>query len=160
MSRGGSGAGKTATAKRVPPPAVPGDAFGTPQHRHSGSSFGSQGYASCEDQPYPQPPDTPSHTRGKFHDINPVVSYTWWYLSRYDDDSPSPAQDSNSFDVISSWASTPHFSIVIPDVISTSPHQRFLQAMTSLRQDLPLPWQSSKDTYATAYTFWSKKQKN
>lgn len=65
MSRGGSGAGKTATAKRVPPPAVPGDAFGTPQHRHSGSSFGSQGYASCEEQQYPQPPDTPSHTRGK-----------------------------------------------------------------------------------------------
>lgn len=64
MSRGGGGAGKAATAKRVPPPAVPGDAFGTPQHRHSGSSFGSQGYASCEDQPYPQPPDTPSHTRG------------------------------------------------------------------------------------------------
>lgn len=64
MSRGGSGAGKTATAKRVPPPAIPGDAFGTPQHRHSGSSFGSQGYASCEDQAYPQPPDTPSHTRG------------------------------------------------------------------------------------------------
>lgn len=76
MSRGGSGAGKTATAKRVPPPAVPGDAFGTPQHRHSGSSFGSQGYASCEEQPYPQPPDTPSHTRGKH-----VMEYQIFFLS-------------------------------------------------------------------------------
>ncbi|XP_028027194.1 caskin-2 isoform X2 [Bombyx mandarina] len=74
MSRGGSGAGKTATAKRVPPPAVPGDAFGTPQHRHSGSSFGSQGYASCEDQPYPQPPDTPSHTRDDHSDYGSTVS--------------------------------------------------------------------------------------
>ncbi|XP_050560685.1 caskin-2 isoform X8 [Spodoptera frugiperda] len=74
MSRGGSGAGKTATAKRVPPPAVPGDAFGTPQHRHSGSSFGSQGYASCEEQPYPQPPDTPSHTRDDHSDYGSTVS--------------------------------------------------------------------------------------
>ncbi|XP_026487184.1 caskin-1 isoform X3 [Vanessa tameamea] len=74
MSRGGSGAGKTATAKRVPPPAVPGDAFGTPQHRHSGSSFGSQGYASCEEQAYPQPPDTPSHTRDDHSDYGSTVS--------------------------------------------------------------------------------------
>ncbi|KAM3959225.1 LOW QUALITY PROTEIN: CRK like proto-oncogene, adaptor protein [Aphomia sociella] len=74
MSRGGSGAGKTATAKRVPPPAVPGDAFGTPQHRHSGSSFGSQGYASCEEQPYSQPPDTPSHTRDDHSDYGSTVS--------------------------------------------------------------------------------------
>ncbi|XP_068631550.1 caskin-2 isoform X2 [Battus philenor] len=74
MSRGGSGAGKAATAKRVPPPAVPGDAFATPQHRHSGSSFGSQGYASCEEQPYPQPPDTPSHTRDDHSDYGSTVS--------------------------------------------------------------------------------------
>ncbi|KAL4708718.1 hypothetical protein ACJJTC_017397 [Scirpophaga incertulas] len=74
MSRGGSGAGKAATAKRVPPPAVPGDAFGTPQHRHSGSSFGSQGYASCEEQAYPQPPDTPSHTRDDHSDYGSTVS--------------------------------------------------------------------------------------
>ncbi|XP_050345868.1 caskin-1 isoform X3 [Nymphalis io] len=74
MSRGGSGTGKTATAKRVPPPAVPGDAFGTPQHRHSGSSFGSQGYASCEEQAYPQPPDTPSHTRDDHSDYGSTVS--------------------------------------------------------------------------------------
>ncbi|XP_073945553.1 CRK like proto-oncogene, adaptor protein isoform X2 [Choristoneura fumiferana] len=74
MSRGGAGAGKAATAKRVPPPAVPGDAFGTPQHRHSGSSFGSQGYASCEEQPYPQPPDTPSHTRDDHSDYGSTVS--------------------------------------------------------------------------------------
>ncbi|CAH2036946.1 unnamed protein product, partial [Iphiclides podalirius] len=74
MSRGGGGAGKTATAKRVPPPAVPGDAFATPQHRHSGSSFGSQGYASCEEQPYPQPPDTPSHTRDDHSDYGSTVS--------------------------------------------------------------------------------------
>ncbi|XP_045497613.1 caskin-2 isoform X2 [Colias croceus] len=74
MSRGGGSAGKTATAKRVPPPAVPGDAFGTPQHRHSGSSFGSQGYASCEEQAYPQPPDTPSHTRDDHSDYGSTVS--------------------------------------------------------------------------------------
>ncbi|XP_013143297.1 PREDICTED: caskin-2 isoform X1 [Papilio polytes] len=76
MSRGGgAGAGgKAATAKRVPPPAVPGDAFATPHHRHSGSSFGSQGYASCEDQPYPQPPDTPSHTRDDHSDYGSTVS--------------------------------------------------------------------------------------
>ncbi|XP_048482825.1 caskin-2 isoform X3 [Plutella xylostella] len=74
MSRGGPGAGKAATAKRVPPPAVPGDAFGTPQHRHSGSSFGSQGYASCDDQGYPQPPDTPSHTRDDHSDYGSTVS--------------------------------------------------------------------------------------
>ncbi|KAI5652054.1 SAM domain (Sterile alpha motif) domain-containing protein [Phthorimaea operculella] len=74
MSRGGSGAGKTATCKRVPPPAVPGDAFGTPQHRHSGSSFGSQGYASCGDESYPQPPDTPSHTRDDHSDYGSTVS--------------------------------------------------------------------------------------
>ncbi|XP_022120226.2 caskin-2 isoform X2 [Pieris rapae] len=74
MSRGGGGAGKATTAKRVPPPAVPGDAFGTPQHRHSGSSFGSQGYASCEDQAYPQPPDTPSHTRDDHSDYGSTVS--------------------------------------------------------------------------------------
>ncbi|XP_063618798.1 caskin-2 isoform X1 [Cydia splendana] len=73
MSRGGAAAGKTATAKRVPPPAVPGDAF-SPQHRHSGSSFGSQGYASCEEQPYPQPPDTPSHTRDDHSDYGSTVS--------------------------------------------------------------------------------------
>ncbi|GBP19991.1 Caskin-1 [Eumeta japonica] len=71
MSRGGCG-GKAATAKRVPPPAVPGDAF--PQHRHSGSSFGSQGYASCDDQSYPQPPDTPSHTRDDHSDYGSTVS--------------------------------------------------------------------------------------
>ncbi|XP_045514615.1 caskin-2 isoform X2 [Pieris brassicae] len=74
MSRGGGGAGKATTAKRVPPPAVPGDAFGTPQHRHSGSSFGSQGYASCEEQAYPQPPDTPSHTRDDHSDYGSTVS--------------------------------------------------------------------------------------
>ncbi|XP_041978006.1 caskin-2 isoform X2 [Aricia agestis] len=71
MSRGGA-AGKT-TAKRVPPPAVPGDAFAS-QHRHSGSSFGSQGYASCEEQQYPQPPDTPSHTRDDHSDYGSTVS--------------------------------------------------------------------------------------
>ncbi|XP_050683527.1 caskin-2 isoform X3 [Leptidea sinapis] len=74
MSRGGGGAGKATTAKRVPPPAIPSDAFGTPQHRHSGSSFGSQGYASCEEQAYPQPPDTPSHTRDDHSDYGSTVS--------------------------------------------------------------------------------------
>lgn len=48
MSRGGVG---KVCAKRVAPPAVPDTV-----HRHSGSSFGSQGYASAEEPP----PDTPS----------------------------------------------------------------------------------------------------
>lgn len=112
MSRGGSGAGKTATAKRVPPPAVPGDAFGTPQHRHSGSSFGSQGYASCEDQPYPQPPDTPSHTRGKKGNLPIIKANAVSFLGLVQGTITSPGQTGNS---VSSQTNVSGLSGMTPD---------------------------------------------
>lgn len=48
-----------ATAKKVAPPAVP------HEFRHSGSSFGSAGYASSEDAGFLAPTDTPGVPRGK-----------------------------------------------------------------------------------------------
>lgn len=49
-----------ATAKKVAPPAVP------HEFRHSGSSFGSAGYASSEDAGFLAPSDPPGVPRGKF----------------------------------------------------------------------------------------------
>lgn len=48
-----------AQAKKVPPPAVP------HEFRHSGSSFGSAGYASSEDTAFLAAPEPPGVPRGK-----------------------------------------------------------------------------------------------
>lgn len=51
-----------ATAKKVPPPAVP------HEFRHSGSSFGSAGYASSEDAVFLAPSETSGVPRGNITD--------------------------------------------------------------------------------------------
>lgn len=56
-----------ATAKKVAPPAVP------HEFRHSGSSFGSAGYASSEDTPFLAPNDPPGVPRGKKYFLNTVI---------------------------------------------------------------------------------------
>lgn len=57
-----------ATAKKVAPPAVP------HEFRHSGSSFGSAGYASSEDAGYLAPSDTPGVPRDDHSDYGSTVS--------------------------------------------------------------------------------------
>lgn len=75
-----------AQAKKVPPPAVP------HEFRHSGSSFGSAGYASSEDTAFLAAPEPPGVPRGEklimaFQNCviaiqNHVIVYKWKMVMR------------------------------------------------------------------------------
>lgn len=67
-----------ATAKKVPPPAVP------HEFRHSGSSFGSAGYASSEDAGFLAPADPPGVPRGECIQCQLEGGYKWIFLSRHE----------------------------------------------------------------------------